>query len=98
MAAEALRRAHAAPADVRLAGCGPFRTALLARMPANLRCPGQVCELLHHNTLDPRPAPHFAPAPPYQVLFCSFSLIILLMIGTFNVVLSTGAIRLAGIE
>lgn len=32
------------------------------------------------------------------VLFCSFSLIILLMIGTFNVVLSTGAIRLAGIE
>ncbi|KXZ53177.1 hypothetical protein GPECTOR_7g1069 [Gonium pectorale] len=32
------------------------------------------------------------------VLFCSFSLIILLMLGTFNVVLNTGAIRLAGID
>ena len=33
-----------------------------------------------------------------QVLFCSFTLIILLMLGTFNVVLSTGAIRLAGLD
>ncbi|GIL74084.1 hypothetical protein Vretimale_4954 [Volvox reticuliferus] len=32
------------------------------------------------------------------VLFCSFSLIILLMLATFNVVLNTGAIRLAGID
>ncbi|GLC34908.1 hypothetical protein PLESTB_001176900 [Pleodorina starrii] len=32
------------------------------------------------------------------VLFCSFTLIILLMLATFNVVLNTGAIRLAGID
>ncbi|KAG2447106.1 hypothetical protein HYH02_007855 [Chlamydomonas schloesseri] len=32
------------------------------------------------------------------VLFCSFTLIILSMLATFNIVLSTGAIRLAGID
>ncbi|PNW88097.1 hypothetical protein CHLRE_01g014000v5 [Chlamydomonas reinhardtii] len=32
------------------------------------------------------------------VLFCSFTLIILSMLATFNIVLSTGAIRIAGID
>ena len=33
-----------------------------------------------------------------QVLFMSFTLIIALMLATFNVVLNSGAIRIAGIE
>lgn len=33
-----------------------------------------------------------------QVLFCTFSSMILLMLATFSVVLNSGAIRLAGIE
>jgi hypothetical protein len=48
----------------------------------------------------PDPPTHSAspPCPPLQVLFLSFSTIIGIMIGTFFIVVNTGAVRLAGIE
>ncbi|GFR48040.1 hypothetical protein Agub_g9873 [Astrephomene gubernaculifera] len=72
-------------------GANPFRSSM---EPAGLRP-------------DMSPDPFVKEAPvnllksittTQVVLFCSFSLIILLMLGTFNVVLNSGAIRLAGID
>lgn len=38
------------------------------------------------------------PGLPVQVLFCTFSSMIGLMLATFSVVVKSGAVRLAGIE